>query len=418
VADPGHGPASTEPASTEPASTEPASTEPASTEPASTEPASTDGPPERALFLSVLVGFARELRTAGLTVGTGDMLTYSSAMSPLDPADLLDLYWAGRATLVSRRDDIPVYDEVFRRYFLAEGAPAAALLTLRASAAAEAEAAMVMPGTEPGPEHDEERAVLGWMASDVAALKHRSFAACTPAELAALRRIMARIRLTPPRRKTRRTRSAPSGRSPDLRTTIRSSMRMHGEPAELYFRQRRMRLRPLILILDVSGSMTDYSRSLLQFAHSAKHSAARVEVFCFGTRLTRITRALEHRRPDSALDQAARAVVDWDGGTRIGQSLDTFVRRWGRGGLCRGGVVVICSDGLDRGDPEQLARAMERLSRLCYRIVWLNPHKGDDPHFRPSTLGMMVAQPHIDLLLSGHDLASLEKLAEMLPTLS
>jgi uncharacterized protein len=369
-------------------------------------------------FAALLVDFSRELRTAGLTVGTGDVLTYCSAMLPLDPSDLLDLYWAGRTTLVSRRDDIPVYDRVFRQFFLANGASAANLLTLKATAAAEAEAALVMPGTEPGPEEDEEKPVLGWMASDVDALKHRSFAACTPAELAALRRIMARIRLTPPRRRTRRTRSATAGRSPDMRKTIRDSMRMHGEPAELFFRQRRTRLRPLILILDVSGSMADYSRHLLQFAHTAKHAAAKVEVFCFGTRLTRITKALEHRRPDSALEQAARTVVDWDGGTRIGQSLDTFVRRWGRGGLCRGGVVVICSDGLDRGDPEQLAAAMARLSRLCYRIVWLNPHKGDDRHFRPSTLGMMVAAPHIDLLLSGHDLASLQELAEMLPELN
>jgi hypothetical protein len=373
---------------------------------------------EQAPFAALLVDFSRELRTAGLTVGTGDVLTYCSAMVPLDPSDLVDLYWAGRTTLVSRRDDIPVYDRVFRQFFLADGAPGASLLTLKATAAAEAEAALVMPGTEPGPEQDEEKPVLGWMASDVDALKHRSFAACTPAELATLRRIMTRIRLTPPRRRTRRTKSATAGRSPDMRKTIRDSMRMHGEPAELFFRQRRTRLRPLILILDVSGSMADYSRHLLQFAHTAKHSAAKVEVFCFGTRLTRITKALEHRRPDSALEQAARTVVDWDGGTRIGQSMDTFVRRWGRGGLCRGGVVVICSDGLDRGDPEQLATAMARLSRLCYRIVWLNPHKGDDQHFRPSTLGMMVAAPHIDLLLSGHDLASLEQLAEMLPVLN
>jgi uncharacterized protein with von Willebrand factor type A (vWA) domain len=369
-------------------------------------------------FAALLVDFARELRGAGLTVGTGDVLTYCSAMLPLDPSDLLDLYWAGRTTLVSRRDDIPTYDRVFRQFFLAEGAPAAALLMLKATAAAEAEAAFVMPDTQPGPEEDEEKPVLGWMASDVDALKHRSFAACTPAELAALRRIMARIKLTPPRRRTRRTRPANAGRVPDLRKTIRDSMRMHGEPAELYFRQRRSRLRPLILILDVSGSMADYSRHLLQFAHTAKHAAAKVEVFCFGTRLTRITKALEHRRPDSALEQAARTVVDWDGGTRIGQSLDTFVRRWGRGGMCRGGVVVICSDGLDRGDPELLAAAMTRLSRLSYRIVWLNPHKGHDRDFRPSTLGMMVAAPHIDLLLSGHDLASLEQLAEMLPVLN
>ena len=150
---------------------------------------------------------------------------------------------------------------------------------------------------------------------------------------------------------------------------------------------------------------------------TARRAVTRVEVFCFGTRLTRITRALEQRQPDTALSQAAAAVVDWDGGTRIGHSLDTFIRRWGRGGMCRGGVVIICSDGLDRGDPELLAAAMERLSRLCYRIVWLNPHKGDNVHFRPSTLGMMVVEPHIDLLLSCHDLASLERFAEALPAL-
>jgi uncharacterized protein len=369
-------------------------------------------------FAGVLVGFARSLRAAGLTVGTGDVLVYTSAMTPLDPSDLVDLYWAGRATLVSRHEDIGVYDQEFRRYFLDEGAPGARQLLLPARAAAEAALALVLPEVSPGPSADEEKPALGWMASDVAALKHRSFAACTPAELAALRRIMARIRLTPPRRRTRRTRPALSGRAPDMRRTIRSSMRMHGEPGELYFRQRRTRLRPLILILDVSGSMADYSRHLLQFAYSAKHAATRVEVFCFGTRLTRITRALEQRQPDAALAQAASVVVDWDGGTRIGQSLDTFIRRWGRGGLCRGGVVIICSDGLDRGDPELLAAAMERLSRLCYRIVWLNPHKGDNAAFRPSTLGMMVVAPYVDLLLSGHDLASLEQLAERLPALA
>jgi len=141
-------------------------------------------------------------------------------------------------------------------------------------------------------------------------------------------------------------------------------------------------------------------------------------VFCFGTRLTRVTRALDRRRPDDALQQAAAAVFDWEGGTRIGTSLDTFVRDWGRRGLARGGIVVICSDGLDRGDPAVLATAMDRLSRLCYRVVWMNPHKGDRPDFRPSTLGMMVAAPHVDLMLSGHDLASLEELATLLPTLS
>lgn len=371
-------------------------------------------------FSSVLVGFARELRAAGVKAGTGDVLTYFAAMTPLDPTDLVDLYWAGRTTLVSRHEDDAVYDEVFRRYFLGAGAPAKSRLALRPESVAEAGAALVMPGTEPGPEEDQERPVLGWMASDADALKHRSFTACTPEELAALRRIMTRMRLTPPRRRTRRTRPATGrGTEPDIRATIRASMRMHGEPpGELFFRYRKTRLRPLILILDVSGSMTDYSRHLLQFAHTARHAAARVEVFVFGTRLTRITRELRHQRVDAALDEAARTVVDWDGGTRIGQSLDAFLRQWGRGGLCRGSVVVICSDGLDRGDPEVLAAAMERLARLCHRIVWLNPHKEDKRDFRPGTLGMMVAEPHIDVLLSGHDLASLEELAELLPALN
>jgi uncharacterized protein len=375
-------------------------------------------------FTSVLLGFARELRAAGLRVGTGDVLSYLAAMTPLDPTDLLDLYWAGRATLLTRHEDETTYDQVFQRYFLGEDAAAGGQLTFTAESVAKAEAALVMPGSEPPPDNDEERPVLGWMASDVDALKHRSFTACTPEELAALRRIMTRMRLTPPRRRTRRTEPASAGPEPDLRATIRQSMRTGGEPpGQLFFRRRKTKLRPLILVLDVSGSMASYSRHLLQFAHTARHAAARpaagrVEVFCFGSRLTRITRELTHQRVDVALDEAARTVADWDGGTRIGQSLDELVRKWGRGGLCRGGVVVICSDGLDRGDPEVLALAMERLARLSHRIVWLNPHKGDDPNFRPSTLGMMVAAPHIDLLLSGHDLASLEELAGALPALN
>jgi uncharacterized protein len=368
-------------------------------------------------FTGLLVSFAGELRAAGLAVGSGDVLLYCSALSLLDPSDLVDLYWAGRTALVNSRDDIATYDAVFRRFFLAEAPPDdPARLMLRASA--QSQGALAIPSTEPGDDDRQDDAILGWMASDVEALKHKAFAACTPEELAALRRIMARIRLTPPRRRTRRTTAARTGIRPDPRRTVRESMRMHGEPARLYWRRRKVRLRPLILILDISGSMADYSRSLLQFAHSAKRSAARVEVFCFGTRLTRVTGAMDCRRPDEALERAAQAAFDWDGGTRIGDCLDAFVRDWARRGLCRGGIVVICSDGLDRGDPAVLAAAMERLGRLSHRLVWLNPHKGDDEDFRPSTLGMMVAAPHIDLLLSGHDLASLEKLAAILPGLN
>jgi uncharacterized protein len=384
--------------------------------------------PDQAAFVRLLAGFADALRRAGLAVGTGDLLTYCASMVPLDPTDLLDLYWAGRATLVSRKDDLPVYDQVFRAYFLAAGAPARELLMLSAQVTAQAEGAVLdVPATGPPGGGDEEEARLGLMASDAEALRRKSFAACTPEELAALRRIMTRIRLTPPTRRTRRSRAAPSGRAPDLRRTVRDSMRVYGEPAQLRWRRRKVKLRPLILILDISGSMADYSRNLLQFAYSARRASAgaagaggagKVEVFCFGTRLTRITRPLGRRRPDEALAEAGRAVLDWEGGTRIGASLDTFVREWGRRGLAHGGVVVICSDGLDRGDPEVLATAMERLHRQCHRLVWMNPHRGDDPGFRPSTLGMMVAAPHVDLMLSGHDLNSLEELATLLPALT
>jgi len=375
--------------------------------------------PERAPLVGLLVRFGTELRAAGLAVGSGDLVTYATAMAELDPSDLADLYWAGRTILVAKRDDIAVYNRVFRQFFLGADDPVGQALRLNAGApTGTSQAALVVPATDPasGEQHGEE-ALLGLMASDAEALRHKSFAACTPAELAAVRRIIVRMRLTPPRRRTRRTAPARDGSALDLRRMVRESMRMHGEPAELYWRARKARPRPLILILDVSGSMADYSRNLLQFAYSAKRAAARVEVFCFGTRLTRVTRELDHRRPDDALAHAARAVFDWEGGTRIGWSLDSFVRQWGRRGLCRGGIVVICSDGLDRGDPAVLAAAMERLSRLSHRIVWMNPHKGTDQAFRPSTLGMMVAAPHVDLLLSGHDLSSLEELAVLLPAL-
>jgi len=368
--------------------------------------------------VAMLVDFGHELRATGLPVGSGDVLAYCAAMVALDPSDLVDLYWAGRTTLVNRRDDIAKYDAAFRRFFLGDESAVPDPLRLVMQATAHQLAVLEVPETEPGVERQQEQeARLGLVGSDAEVLKNKAFSACTPEELTALRRIMMRIRLQPPRRHTRRSMPSRQGRAPDLRRTARETMRMHGEPARLFWRQRKRRLRQLILILDVSGSMAEYSRALLQFAYSARAATTRVEVFCFGTRLTRITKELERRRPDDALDRAARAVFDWEGGTRIGASLEAFVRDWGRRGIGRGGIVVICSDGLDRGDPAVLAAAMERLSRLCYRIVWMNPHKGDDPGFRPSSLGMLVAAPYIDLLASGHDLDSLETLAELLPTL-
>lgn len=368
-------------------------------------------------LVTVLVNFGRALRAKGVTVGSNDVQTYCRAMTTLDPTDLVDLYWAGRTSLVTKREDLPVFDEVFRQYFLAAGSPLEELLKIKAQASEEVEASFEVPATEPGEKEDDEEAEMGFQASGVETLKSRSFEECTREELEHLRRIMARIKLTPPKRRTRRTKTSRDGRRPDMRRTIRQSLRTHGEMVDLYWRKRRVRLRPLIFILDISGSMADYSRALLQFAYSAKQVSQKVEVFCFGTRLSWITKDLQTRKIDEALKRAGKRVVDWEGGTRIGDSLDRFVRKWGRRGMCRGGVVVICSDGLDRGDPELLASAMERLSRLSHQIVWMNPHKRNNPNYQPTTLGMMVADPFIDVTLSGHDLRSLEELAELLPTL-
>ena len=200
-----------------------------------------------------------------------------------------------------------------------------------------------------------------------------------------------------------------------MRRMARETMRMQYEPSTLFWMGRKLRVRPLVFILDVSGSMSDYSRNLLQFAYSSKRAAARVEVFCFGTRLTRITTALDLSRLDDALADATQLVSDWDGGTQIGESIKEFVQRWGRRGVSRGAIVVICSDGHDRGDPSVLAEALEQLSRLSHRIVWMNPQKGDSKIFHPNTLGMTVATRYVDCVVSCHSLRSLEDFAARLP---
>ncbi len=382
------------------------------------EPGPAAGADEVPAPVRLLVDFAQALREEGLPVGSGDVLTYTRAMAVLRLSDVEDLYWGGRTTLVTRRDQIPVYDAVFRRFFLheADRRPEPERTVLRAAARVVAE--LTVPQTEPGDEEQEgEQTPMGHVAANAEILRRKAFALCTPDELLAVRRMISAIRLAPPRRRSRRTASDRSGRRPDVRRTVREALRRQGEVGELRRLRHRRRTRRLVLVLDVSGSMSDYSRNLLHFAYSTRRATTRVEVFCFGTRLTRITRSLDRRRPDDALSRAADAVFDWEGGTRIGDSLRTFVRDHARRGVCRGGVVVICSDGLDRGDPAVLADAMERLSRLCRTVVWLNPHKGDAVDFVPSTMGMMVAAPYVDLLLSGHDLRSLEDFAGVLPTL-
>jgi uncharacterized protein with von Willebrand factor type A (vWA) domain len=358
-------------------------------------------------FVGVLVGFARALRAAGMVAGTGDAQVFCAAAACLDPTDLVDLYWGGRCALVTRHADIPVYDEVFRRYFLGVDAPAAAVAELRAASVA---GTFVVPAVEPGSAESEQES-LGLASSTVDIRRHRSFTECTPEELLALRRILARMRLTPPRRRTRRLAPAPSGRVLDLRRMVRAALRTQGEPVSLRWRQRRVRPRKVVLLLDVSGSMAEYSRALLQFAHTTGRAARRVEVFCFGTRLTYLTRVLRTRSVDDAMREAGKLATDWDGGTAIGASIDAFVRGWARRGMSRGATVVICSDGLDRGDPALLASSVDRLSRLSHRVVWLNPHGS------AHSVGMMAAADFIDVLLPAATLADLEAFARLLPTL-
>jgi uncharacterized protein len=372
--------------------------------------------PDRSIT-RVLVGFGTALREAGVTVSTGQITSYCRAVARLDPADAEDLYWAGRTCLISRRDDIPAYDAAFRRYF-AHGQDGLRLTTSGALARSAEVAASRAELVRTSVARRNSDASIGGRASDAEVLRHKHFRDCTPDELAALYVLMRRLRLTPPQRRRRRSRPADRGEELDVRRLVRRTLRSSVSPPRQPWRQARFRPRRIALILDISGSMADYSRALLQFAHSATvRSLPRAEVFCFGTRLTRITPELRHRDPDQALNQAAEAVLDWDGGTRIGESLRTFTRVWGRRGLARGAVVVICSDGLECGEPARLEQAMARLSRLAYRIVWVNPLKGD-PRYQPIARGMQAALPHVDAFVSGHDLASLEELADLLPRLA
>ncbi len=361
------------------------------------------------------VGFAYALRNEGLPVGSDDVVTFVSAVAELTPTDLNDVYWSGRCTLVHRRDHLEIYDEVFRRYYLGVENPKGPTSASVKLAAPVSSGTLGVPDTEPGEDHGDDRPlILGLQASSVDIERKKRFGACTPEELAALRRIIAGIRLEPPMRRTRRRCSSPTGPVIDIRRVAREAIRFTETSAELHRLSRTHRPRPLILILDVSGSMADHSRNLLQFAYSVRRSAGKVEVFCFGTRLTRITTALDRRNPDDAMKMAASRVLDWDGGTKIGECLDDFISNWARRGMSRGATVIICSDGLDRGDPALLEDSIERLGRLCHRIIWMNPLIGNDVNALPATVAMIVSRPFVDAFESGHNLAELEAFAARL----
>jgi uncharacterized protein with von Willebrand factor type A (vWA) domain len=372
-----------------------------------------------------LVGFGRYVRAQGLMVGTGRILAFCRAASALDMFDRTDLHLAARATLVSRPEDFPLLDEAFDRYFGPfglqpddEGTPEAAPRQRPDRSPDQgAEDRLLRPSGawSPGREDQETEgeSAIRIVASDAELLRKKDFAELSEDERREALALVKRFALMLPIRPSRRFRPSDRGDRFDLRRTLRRSFRTEGEPFHRAWRKRRTRRRPLVLILDVSGSMGPYGRPLVEFAHAAAGGGRRVEVFCFGTRLTRITRLLRTRDLQRSMAAVGAAVDDWEGGTRIGDSLKELLDRWSARTALRGSVVVLCSDGLERGDPRLLAAQMARLSRLAHRVLWLNPLKGS-PRYEPLARGMAASLPFVDVFLPGHNLESLEDMAATL----
>jgi uncharacterized protein with von Willebrand factor type A (vWA) domain len=360
-----------------------------------------------------LAALTAALRAQGARVGVGELLRAHRALQAVDSSSPLDTRLALRVALCSDHADLERFERAFAAVFDGRNHgrdPLAALGTIER----EALPRTAIPGREqPGAKEAMLTPVpAAW--SEVELLRSKDFAHYTEAEAALVRDIIARLARRGPTRVSRRTRPATRrrGHAPDLRRVVRASLRTGGEPVERHWRAPSERPRPVVLVCDVSGSMAPYARMLLQYLHACVAARRRVEAFAFGTRLTRITNELSGRDHDRALDRASAAVVDFSGGTRIGGALAELNRAHGRR-LGRGAVVVILSDGWDRGDPELLTAEMARLRRSSYRLVWLNPLAAD-ADFEPLTRGMLAAIPHTDRLLPGNSLASLEELAVML----
>jgi uncharacterized protein len=372
--------------------------------------------PELTGFDELFIEFAHDLRFHGMVIGSDDVITYLSAISVLDASDIMDVYWSGRVTLVRKKDSVPLYNMRFQAFFLdiSEDEPDARKVKLKSSA--NAGATLEVPNVEQGlpGEVIEDETRLGYMASAADISRHKAFAECSDDELNRFRKLISMLKVSPPKRRTYRTQSTPKGKVLDMRRMARETMRSLGEPKDLMFIKRKEKLRSIVFILDVSGSMADYSRNLLQLAYSARRANTKVEVFCFGTRLTRITKSIDKRTPDEAMRLAGESVLDWDGGTRIGDAIAAFVKESRRSRLGRGAIVVICSDGLDQGEPQALDKAMQTLSRLAHKVIWVNPHKGDNEDYKPNTIGMIIADPYIDRIYSGHNFKSIEEFAREL----
>ena len=360
--------------------------------------------------VGVVVGLGRALAAAGLPVGPDRVAEAVRALAELDVASRADVYWAGRLTFCASPEDHLRYDAVFATLFsgarpVQRRRPTMTVQTVPLAVEAS--------GTDDGGEDGEEVRALHAAASRTETLRHKDFATMSAAEKAALDRALAAFGLPGQHRPSRRWQATSGGRI-DPHRTVRAVLRGGGEPYRLYRRGHTTRPRPVVLIVDVSGSMSPYADALLRFAHAAsrRRGGGRTEVFTLGTRLTRITRELSVRDPDTAMRAVAAAVPDWSGGTRLGTLLRDFLDRHGQRGTARGAVVVILSDGWERDDPAELGRQMARLARLAHRVVWANPRKGR-PGFAPLAAGLVAALPHVHDFVSGHSLAALEHLARV-----
>lgn len=357
---------------------------------------------------TTLVGFARVLRAAGVPATPDRVHETVAAARELDVCHRRDVYWAGRLTLCAGPDDLERYDRAFAAYFDGLVVP-----HLRSVPPVQVQRPVAVPGSEreagAGEQPEELPAAT---ASEVEVLRHRDLAALTSAERDVVRRLIALLDPLGETRVSRRHRPAARG-GLDRGRTVRGMLRRGGEPVRLERRTRRRRPRRLVLVVDVSGSMQPYADPYLRFAHAAARRRAGTEVFTVGTRLTRVTREIRARDASAALVAVSESVPDWSGGTRLGELLKAFLDRWGQRGTARGAVVVVASDGWERGDAALLGEQMRRLARLAHRVVWVNPHRGR-PGFAPSTAGMRAALPWVDDFVDGHSYDALERLAGLL----
>jgi uncharacterized protein with von Willebrand factor type A (vWA) domain len=353
---------------------------------------------------------AADLRARGAAVGVGELIAAHRALAAVDASSREEAFLALRAVMCSTHADMELFAEAFTAVFGLRDAPVFPLEALALVDRAPTPRVGV-PVDGDAPALEETPVPAAW--SEAELLREKDFAAYSDAERATARSLLVRLARRTPQRVSRRTRATRRRREVhDLRATVRASLRHGGELFERRYREPAERPRRLVLMCDVSGSMAPYARVLLQYLQASVAARARVEAFVFGTRLTRVTRELAGRDPDRALARASDNVSDWSGGTRIGAAVAELNREHGRR-IGRGAVIVVLSDGWDRGDPDVLAAEMARLRRCAHRVLWLNPLAAD-PRYEPLTRGMQAALPHVDHLLPGNSIASLEALAELM----